>query len=138
MTAARPAVPASCIIAWMRGLAAMSAPKCAGAAMFYFSTSSDRRPHSIIPENCIITLMDIFLLGFIHRTWSKMPVRTQTPNTSAVVAVPMPKGTSILLIETHLFLSTPLTTAPRPPLPLILELPSEKPRTAFFYLHCPQ
>ena len=41
------------------------------------------------------------------RTRSRMPVITQTPATSAAIAVP-DKGTAILLIVIHLSLSTPV------------------------------
>ena len=49
---------------------------------------------------------------------------------SAATAEPTPKGTAILLMMIHLSLSTLLMTTPQPLLPLTLELPSQKPRTA--------
>ena len=44
------------------------------------------------------------------------------------------KGTAILLIAIHLFLSTPLTTTPHPLLLSVFLLPFQKPRTAFKFL----
>ena len=62
-----------------------------------------------------------------------MLVRTQTPITSAAIAVPTPKGTAVLLTVIHLLITTPQ--------PLILEMPSQKLRTAFHisvFSLCPQ
>ena len=63
-----------------------------------------------------------FILRFLLKTRSRMPVRTQTPTTSAVMAAHVPKGTAMLLIVIHLILSAPLMTTPQPLLPSHLEL----------------
>ena len=56
---------------------------------------------------------------------------THTPITSVGMAVPTPRATAALLIVTHVSLSAPSITTPQTFLPLFLELPSQKPFTAF-------
>ena len=56
---------------------------------------------------------------------------THTPANSAAIAAPTFKGTAILLIVTHLSLSALFITTPHQLLLLSLELPSQKPFTAF-------
>ena len=71
---------------------------------FYFSA---QEPHQwflrIVSRHWLIFLT----LGLLCKTRTKMLVRKQTPITSAAIAVRTHKGTAILLIVTHLFLSTP-------------------------------
>ena len=81
---------------------------------------------SMSPDNSANTLVDTFHTS----TFAEDKVQT-----SAVMAVHMHKSTAIPLIVIHLFLSAPLITTPQPLLPSRLELPSQKPRTAFqFFL----
>ena len=73
-----------------------------------------------------------FLLELLCTTRSMVPVRTHTPPLRQPWPYQYPKkGSAILLIVIHLFLSTPLITTPQPLFPLILELLSQKPRTTY-------
>ena len=61
------------------------------------------------------------------KTRSRMSVTTHAPLPSAATAVPTFNGTAILLVVTHLSLSTPLIITPHP----LYRYPSQKPVTAF-------
>ena len=80
-------------------------------------------------DNSVHALVIAFILRFF--TTRGPGCSKEKPTTSAAMAVHILKGTATLLVVIYLPLSTPSITTPQPGLPLILELPCQKPRTAF-------